>query len=431
MGRKWSDNFTANLASTINASAGTLSVSTGLGALAPTIIGRGSAGSCPDFIVLTLEDAAGNIEKIKCEAHAASSDVFGSGSYPLIRGYDGTVARSWTAGSTVNVDIRIDKSFLSDVQERLLAANAAFGIRDSVTTGLTFGYFGGQVWVDGVLTTISNSAVSLSASSVNYVERTAAGAVSVNTTGFTAGRFPMYEVTTNATDITVIQDRRAGNEPMQGKLTKSVAGSSDVTLTAAEARNGILEFTGALTGNISVIVPAIKSSWIVYNNTTGSFSLTVKTSGGTGAVVNQTRSNVLFGDGTNVLAAVSGFESSDPTIAKTGQNNTFTKAQRGAVVPLTDAATVALDLSLSNNYSLDIGGNRTLGNPTNAVAGQSGIIAVTQDGVGSRTLGYGSQYKFAGGTPIVLSTAVGSVDLIAYYVISPTSIYLSIVKDIR
>jgi hypothetical protein len=47
--------------------------------------------------------------------------------------------------------------------------------------------------------------------------------------------------------------------PIVGRLSKSVAGGSDVTLTAAEARNQILEFTGTLTANINVVMPAVPS----------------------------------------------------------------------------------------------------------------------------------------------------------------------------
>lgn len=117
---------------------------------------------------------------------------------------------------------------------------------------------------------------------------------------------------------------------------------------------------------------------------------------------------------------------------RTDQNNTWAKAQRGAITALTDAATIALDLSLSNNFSVTLGGNRTLGNPTNAVPGQSGIIAVTQDGTGSRTLAFGSNYKAVGGIASLpaLSTAAGAVDHIAYYVETATRIRLDIGKNV-
>ena len=48
-----------------------------------------------------------------------------------------------------------------------------------------------------------------------------------------------------------------------GYLAKSVAGSANVTLTSnnadptAEASNRVIEFTGALTGNIYVFLPAV------------------------------------------------------------------------------------------------------------------------------------------------------------------------------
>lgn len=91
-----------------------------------------------------------------------------------------------------------------------------------------------------------------------------------------------------------------------GRLSKSVAGSSDVTLTTTEARNGILEFTGTLTGNINVIVPTKTRRYIVYNATSGSFSLTVKTSGGTGVAVTQSTRAWVYCDGTNVVSVGSG-----------------------------------------------------------------------------------------------------------------------------
>lgn len=437
MGRKWSDNFVTNLAGSLVPATTTLSVTSGTGTYAPAVTGKGAAGSAIEYLVITLEDSAGNIEKIKCEAHAAGSDTFGSGPYPLIRGYDGTTAGTWTAGTSMMVEIRVDKSFLQDASDRLLAADPAveFGRKDFSTSGLNFAYYGGQVWVDGVLTTIADGSIALTASQTNYVERSAAGAVSSNTTGFTAGRIPMYEIATNTTDITSIQERRTNSPPQYGRATHALTGGEIAAFTAnasaAEARCGIIEVTGALAGNTTFILPQVNGVFVVKNGTSGAFSLTFKASSGAGIAVTQGKTQVLYWDGTNYVKALADAEPVDPTIARTGQVNTFTKAQIGAVVALTDAATVALDLSLSNNFSLTIGGNRTLGNPTNAVPGQSGTIAVTQDGTGSRTLGYAGNYKFASGSAPVLSTGAAAVDLLAYYVISPTQIYISAAKDIR
>ena len=110
------------------------------------------------------------------------------------------------------------------------------------------------------------------------------------------------------------------------------------------------------------------------------------------------------------------------TVAGLAVAQSFTKAQRGTPVALTDGATIAVDLSLGNNFTVTLAGNRTLGAPTNVTAGQSGVIVVTQDGTGSRTLAYNSAYKFAGGTAPTLTTTASAVDVLAYYVESSTRI---------
>ena len=109
----------------------------------------------------------------------------------------------------------------------------------------------------------------------------------------------------------------------------------------------------------------------------------------------------------------------------------FSKAQRGTPVALTDGATITPDFSLGNNYSVTLGGNRTLANPTNLVAGQSGVIVITQDATGSRTLAYGSYFKFPTGTAPTLTTAANSVDVLAYYVESSTRITARLVGDVK
>ena len=110
------------------------------------------------------------------------------------------------------------------------------------------------------------------------------------------------------------------------------------------------------------------------------------------------------------------------TVAGLAVAQSFTKAQRGTPVALTDAATIAVDLSLGNNFTVTLAGNRTLGAPTNVTAGQSGVIVVTQDSTGSRTLAYNSVYKFAAGTAPTLTTTASAVDVLAYYVESSTRI---------
>lgn len=106
-----------------------------------------------------------------------------------------------------------------------------------------------------------------------------------------------------------------------------------------------------------------------------------------------------------------------------------------ALQALTDGATVTPDFGAGINFSWEIGGNRTLANPTNIKAGQSGHIYITHTGAARVLSALGSWYKWAGGVAGVLSTVgAGTVDRLSYFVKDAGSgtefIELMIAKDI-
>ena len=109
----------------------------------------------------------------------------------------------------------------------------------------------------------------------------------------------------------------------------------------------------------------------------------------------------------------------------------FTAAQRGAVVALTDGATITPDFAAGNNFSVTLGGNRNLANPTNLTAGQHGTIVITPDGTGSRTLSYGGYWTFPNGTAPTLTTTASAVDVLCYYVESATRITAKLLTDVK
>jgi hypothetical protein len=112
---------------------------------------------------------------------------------------------------------------------------------------------------------------------------------------------------------------------IEGMLSKSVAGSADVILTASEANNSVLELTGVLTGDISVIVPSdAQRNWIVRNNTSGDYALTVKTAAGTGVIVKQGLSADVYTDGTNVYPSGSSDLYTGKGIQRFTTNGSFT-----------------------------------------------------------------------------------------------------------
>ena len=117
---------------------------------------------------------------------------------------------------------------------------------------------------------------------------------------------------------------------------------------------------------------------------------------------------------------------SSPTERLRISQNGVVTIQNGAVAvidTLTDGATITPDFAAGCNFTVTLGGNRTLANPTNLTAGQSGSIFVVQDATGSRTLAFGSNWDFTGGTAPTLSTAANAVDRIDYVVRSGTSIH--------
>lgn len=88
------------------------------------------------------------------------------------------------------------------------------------------------------------------------------------------------------------------------RLSKSIAGGAgNTTLTSSESANTILEVTGAITGNRTVTLPLINRQWIVFNNTTGAFTVTFIGATGTGVVVATAKRATLYSDTTNIVRA--------------------------------------------------------------------------------------------------------------------------------
>ena len=85
--------------------------------------------------------------------------------------------------------------------------------------------------------------------------------------------------------------------------TINVAGTGTYALSGTELNRISYKFTGALTGNRDIIVPATVQQYWVDNSTTGVYSLTVKTASGTGVTISQNARAILYSDGTNVVNA--------------------------------------------------------------------------------------------------------------------------------
>jgi hypothetical protein len=88
--------------------------------------------------------------------------------------------------------------------------------------------------------------------------------------------------------------------------TINVSGSGNYVLSGAELNRVAYEFTGVLSGNRNIIVPDTIQQYWVKNSTTGAFTLTVKTASGSGIAVQQSASEILYCNGTQVVQAQTG-----------------------------------------------------------------------------------------------------------------------------
>ena len=92
----------------------------------------------------------------------------------------------------------------------------------------------------------------------------------------------------------------------------------------------------------------------------------------------------------------------------------FTKTQNFNATTLTDASTIAWDVSSNQVTSVELGGNRTFGAPTNQVDGGVYVLMVKQDSTGSRTGTWNAVFKWAAGRTPTLTTTASAKDIFTF-----------------
>tara|TARA_R100000030_G_scaffold1754_1_gene1551 strand:+ start:401 stop:1069 length:669 start_codon:yes stop_codon:yes gene_type:complete len=102
-------------------------------------------------------------------------------------------------------------------------------------------------------------------------------------------------------------------------LEQAIGGYDSLGITAAatltftngalsNGKNQVLKLTGTITGNKNVVIPdGIEKTYIIENATSGAFTVTFKTTSGTGVTWTATDkgTKVLYSDGTNVVEGLS------------------------------------------------------------------------------------------------------------------------------
>ena len=261
--------------------------------------------------------------------------------------------------------------------------------------------------------------------------------------------------------------------------TVEIGSAATVTLSAIDGagdvpRSAFLEVKGSVGGShstITMLIPSTSKSYVINNkvsaNTTASDVVKIKTASGSGYNIPFGAIGLVVCDGTSVFSTNAkglGFGTAASADLGTGADNvavvsandlryprvsvTSNATLRGdlnieagslkvgtsaraynPITTLTDAASIAVDFALGNNFLVTIGGNRTLAAPTNAVAGQTGQIYIIQDGTGSRTLAYNSVYQFVSGAAPTLSTGASDVDILVYSTRSASTIDAALLKN--
>lgn len=186
-----------------------------------------------------------------------------------------------------------------------------------------------------------------------------------------------------------------------GSSTLAINGLTAKTIKTLDGAN----LTAGMLAASGVYLLIFDGTNFVLLNASG---ITAIAAGGTGASTAATaRTNLGLAIGTNVQAY-------DANTAKTNVAQGYTKTQNFTATTLTDASTVSWDASNNQVCTVTLAGNRTLGNPSNKVAGATYVLIVKQDATGNRTLAYNSVYKFPNGVTPVLSTAANAVDILTF-----------------
>jgi hypothetical protein len=143
-----------------------------------------------------------------------------------------------------------------------------------------------------------------------------------------------------------------------GKIEAAIAGAtsltlggSNYTLSDTDARSAIINLSGTLSANIILTVPSRVKSWIILNGTSGAFTVSIKTSGGSAIVLPQGISSVVWSDGTAMRSA--------PDLSAYASSSTVS-----AVSAVASAALARAGGSMTG--AIDLGSNKitTLGTPT-------------------------------------------------------------------
>ena len=148
---------------------------------------------------------------------------------------------------------------------------------------------------------------------------------------------------------------------IEGWQAVNVAGSANVTLTSNNAttntndsttddqvHNRVIELTGALTGNINVFTGDVENSFIVFNNTSGSYTVTFGPTTGTGVALTQGTKTLVYSDASTMFDVMADLGDITPTAIKFVNDTGIQDAAGNEQVYFSQASTAVNYLDITN-----------------------------------------------------------------------------------
>ena len=180
-------------------------------------------------------------------------------------------------------------------------------------------------------------------------------------------------------------------------LQQAIAGYGQVALNAttgatltfsngalSDGKNAVIELTGTITGNVSVIIPdGIEKTYLVKNNTTGAYTVQIKTTSGTGPTFATTDKGIklVYSNGTDVVDSALQKLSSDydPTLSanlSTNSKNIIVSTGYG-IIDSNSNEQIKFTTTASASNEITIANAATANNPVISATGNDTNIGLT------------------------------------------------------
>ena len=214
-----------------------------------------------------------------------------------------------------------------------------------------------------------------------------------------------------------------------GMTTISSTGGN-VTLTvnngaADQARSAILNVTGALTSDVTIVAPALTKTYVIANNTTGAHNVFINTNiPGTPLNIPQGEVLYVYSDATSfhdltVVATLAGTASGNIDMNNFLFDRPAIKRYKEVFYDNgTTGGAITADYNNGNCQKFTLNANSVLSVanfPSTGAFSGSMTVKFVQDATGSRIMTWPGTFKFQTGVSSVLSTAAGAIDILTIY----------------